>query len=94
MNVWFSPVREVVTNFFSVEKDLERGDANRSTGSMGWNRGVAGVTLSSALSSRVESVGVEVPGGRRWKHQWTGDGNGADGPRSPTPDFGGNEAVD
>jgi len=37
-NVWLSPLREeVVTNFSSVKKVLERGDANRRTASTDWN---------------------------------------------------------
>lgn len=37
-NVWLSPLREeVVTNFSSVKKVLERGDANRRTATTDWN---------------------------------------------------------
>lgn len=37
-NVWLSPLREeVVTNFSSVKKVLQRGDANRRTASTDWN---------------------------------------------------------
>jgi len=39
LNIWLLPLRvEVVTDFSSVKKVLERGDTNRRTASTDWNK--------------------------------------------------------
>jgi len=58
-------------------------------------RGVIGVTAPYGLLLRVESVEAVVrPGRTTMENQRTDDANGADGPRSPTPDPGRYEAAD